>query len=155
MNQSAKERISIAADHAGYEAKERLEALLREWGYEPIDLGTDSPESVDYPEYARAVAEQVSQAQASRGVLVCGSGQGMAMAANRYPGIRAALCFTGEQAELARRHNDANILCLASRMTLPEELESILKVWLETPFEGGRHERRIRKIDHQEAGKEC
>ena len=139
--------LLLAADHAGFELKERLKALLERRGVPFEDLGTASAESVDYPDYARKVAEAVSRGDADRGVLVCGTGQGMAMAANRYSRVRAAVPCSEETARLSREHNDSNILALGGR-TLDHALaERMLVVWLETPFAGGRHLRRLEKMD--------
>jgi ribose 5-phosphate isomerase B len=139
--------LLLASDHAGFELKERLKAFLEDRGILANDLGTGSADSVDYPDYARRVAEAVSRGEAERGVLVCGTGQGMAMAANRYPHVRAAVPCSEETARLAREHNDANVLALGGR-TLDHDLaERILVVWLETPFAGGRHGRRLEKLD--------
>ena len=139
--------LLLAADHAGFELKERLKALLEKRGILFEDLGTTSVESVDYPDYARKVAEAVSRGEADRGVLVCGSGQGMAMAANRYARVRAAVPCSEETARLSREHNDSNILALGGR-TLDHALaERMLLAWLETPFAAGRHVRRLEKMD--------
>jgi len=143
--------VLLASDHAGFELKERLKRVLDRLGVPCSDLGTTSPEPVDYPDYAARVASQVSRGVAERGVLICGSGQGMAMTANRYPGVRAALPFNEETARLCREHNDANVLALGARTLDPAVAERILVVWLETPFAGGRHARRVRKIDEQPA----
>ncbi len=142
--------LVVAADHAGFALKERLKRTLDALGIAYEDLGTTSSEPVDYPDYAKLVAEAVSEGRAERGLLVCGSGQGMAMAANRYRGVRAALAFDEDMARLSRLHNDANVLALGERLTDPGEAEQILKVWLETPFEGGRHARRVAKIEPTE-----
>ena len=141
------ERIPIGADHAGFAMKERLVAELKKLGYEPIDLGTNSPDSTDYPDYAHPVAQQVESGQAKRGILLCGTGLGMSYAANRHHGVRAAVAWTPEVAKLAREHNDANVLVLPARFVSDEEGLSILKTWLDTPFEGGRHQRRVAKIE--------
>ncbi|MGH7679924.1 MAG: ribose 5-phosphate isomerase B [Gemmatimonadaceae bacterium] len=143
------EEILIAADHAGFELKQKLEAQLKELGYEVRDFGTNSAESTDYPDYAHPLAKEVSSGHAKRGVLVCGTGLGMSYVANRYPNVRAAVVWSPEIAELARSHNDANVLVLPSRFVDDEQAASILKKWLETPFEGGRHERRVVKIEGQ------
>ena len=143
------EEILIAADHAGFELKEKLEAQLRQLGYDVRDFGTNSAESTDYPDYAHPLAKEVSAGHAKRGVLVCGTGLGMSYVANRYPNVRAAVVWSPEIAELARSHNDANVLVLPSRFVDDEQASSILKKWLETPFEGGRHERRVVKIEAQ------
>jgi len=141
------ERIPIGADHAGYAMKERLVAELKKLGYDPIDLGTNSPDSTDYPDYAHPVAQQVESGEAKRGILLCGTGLGMSYAANRHHGVRAAVAWTPEVAKLAREHNDANVLVLPARFVSDEEGLSILKTWLDTPFEGGRHQRRVAKIE--------
>jgi ribose 5-phosphate isomerase B len=139
--------LLVAADHAGFELKETLKKTLDRLGVPYTDLGTDSTESVDYPDYARKVAEAVSTGAADRGLLVCGTGMGMAIAANRFPRVRAALAWSEETARLSRLHNDANVLTLGGRTQDPATADRILQTWLETPFEGGRHLRRVRKID--------
>jgi ribose 5-phosphate isomerase B len=143
------ERIPIGADHAGFELKERLKAELVRLGYEVDDVGTHSADSVDYPDYAKAVAQRVSTGDARRGILTCGSGLGMSYAANRFPKVRAAVVWTPEIAELSRRHNDANVLVLPARFIEEEQGIEILRRWLDAPFEGGRHERRVAKIEVQ------
>jgi ribose 5-phosphate isomerase B len=139
-------RIAIASDHAGFDEKERLKPVLKELGIEFEDLGTVSPDSVDYPDYARKVGEEVAQGRAEQGLLVCGSGTGMAIAANKVPGVRAAVAWNEETARLARQHNDANVLSLGARTTPAEELPRIVRAWFQTKFEGGRHQRRVDKI---------
>jgi ribose 5-phosphate isomerase B len=139
--------IPVGADHAGYALKERLVSELRRLGYEPLDLGTHSTESTDYPEDAHEVAARVEHHDAERGVLLCGTGLGMAYAANRHPGVRAAVAWSPEVARLAREHNDANVLVLPARFVSPEDGLEILRTWLATEFAGGRHARRIAKID--------
>jgi ribose 5-phosphate isomerase B len=141
------ERIPIGADHAGFELKERLKRELAALGFEPDDVGTHSPESTDYPDYAHVVADAVARGRAGRGVLLCGTGLGMAFAANRHHGVRAAVAWTPEIARLAREHNDANVLVLPARFVGEAEGLEILKTWLTTPFAGGRHARRVAKID--------
>ena len=141
------EVIPIGADHAGYALKERLVSELRRLGYEPLDLGTHSTESTDYPDYAHEVAARVEHHDAERGVLLCGTGLGMSYAANRHPGVRAAVAWTPEVARLAREHNDANVLILPARFVSPEDAVEILRTWLATDFAGGRHARRVAKID--------
>jgi len=143
------ERIPIGADHAGFELKERLKAELKKLGYEPVDVGTNSTASADYPDYAKPVAEEVSAGKVRRGILTCGTGLGMSYAANRFPNVRAAVAWKPEIAELARHHNDANILVLPSRFVTQEEGLEILHRWLDTPYDGGRHDRRIAKIERQ------
>jgi len=143
------ERIPIASDHAGFELKEHLSKALRELGYDVDDIGTHSPASTDYPDYAHPLAEKVERGEVARGVLLCGTGLGMSYAANRHPGVRAAVAWTPEIAELARKHNDANVLVLPARFVSEEDGVKILKTWLETPFEGGRHQKRVDKIEPQ------
>jgi ribose 5-phosphate isomerase B len=139
--------LLIASDHAGFELKEKLKRALDGMSVPYRDLGVASPDPVDYPDQAHALAEEVSRGAADRGLLVCGSGQGMAMAANRHRGVRAALAADEETARLSREHNDANVLALGGRLVDPAKAERILKVWLETPFAGGRHAGRVAKID--------
>jgi ribose 5-phosphate isomerase B len=139
--------LVIASDHAGFELKEKLKRALDGMGVAYRDLGVASADPVDYPDKAHALAEEVSRGAAERGLLVCGSGQGMAMAANRHRGVRAALAADEETARLSREHNDANVLALGGRLIDPARAEKILKVWLETPFAGGRHAARVAKID--------
>jgi len=141
------ERIPIASDHAGFELKEKLKRQLVDLGFEVQDLGTSSPASTDYADFAHPLAEEVSKGEVKRGVLLCGTGLGMAYAANRHPHVRAAVAWTREVAGLARKHNDANVLVLPARFVSDEDGAAILKTWLETPFEGGRHERRVEKIE--------
>ena len=139
-------RIALASDHAGYAEKERLKALLADLGVDFEDLGTGSEESVDYPDYARKVAEQVAQGQVEQGLLVCGSGTGMAITANKVPGVRAAVAWSEETARLARQHNDANVLAIGARTTPPADIPNIVRAWFSTAFEGGRHADRVQKI---------
>lgn len=139
-------RIAIASDHAGYAEKERLKTVLSDLGVEFDDLGTKSEESVDYPDYARAVAEQVADGRVEQGLLVCGSGTGMAITANKVPGVRAAVAWSEEIARLARQHNDANVLAIGARTTPPAEIPNIVRAWFSTEFEGGRHAERVNKI---------
>ena len=140
------ETVAVGADHAGFSLKNKLKDDLVRKGYAVLDLGTNSEESVDYPDFAIAVARAVVDGKASRGVLVCGTGIGMSIAANRLPGVRAALVHCGEEAQLARAHNDANILCLGARMTTEYIAQHCLDVFLNTAFEGGRHARRVGKM---------
>jgi ribose 5-phosphate isomerase B len=148
------EEILIAADHAGFELKEKLEAELKKLGFAVRDLGTDSADSTDYPDYAHPLAKEVSEGRVKRGVLVCGTGLGMSYVANRYPNVRAAVTWSPEVAELARSHNDANVLVLPARFLTDDDALKILRTWLETPFEGGgRHERRVVKIENRGADK--
>ncbi|HAA93775.1 MAG: ribose 5-phosphate isomerase B [Rhodospirillaceae bacterium] len=142
----AEETIVIACDHAGFEMKSALGARLEEMGCEVLDLGTNGPCSVDYPDFAEAVAEALADGKASRGVLVCGTGIGISIAANRHRHVRAALCHSETDARFARAHNDANVLALGARTTGIEVALDCLTVFIETPFEGGRHERRVNKF---------
>jgi ribose 5-phosphate isomerase B len=142
-------RIAIGSDHAGYAYKERIKRYLLERGHEVRDFGTHSQEPADYPVYIRPVAEAVSRGEFERGVVLGGSGNGEAMVANRVRGIRCALCWNAESARLARSHNDANMISLGQRMMPEDTALEIVRVWLETPFDGGRHERRIRMIDER------
>jgi ribose 5-phosphate isomerase B len=144
------EVIPIGSDHAGFQLKERLVEELRSLGYQPLDLGTHSSESTDYPDFAHSVASRVEHRDASRGVLLCGSGLGMSYAANRHPGVRAAVAWTAEVAKLSREHNDANVLILPARFVSEAEGIEILRTWLDTGFAGGRHTRRIEKIDRED-----
>lgn len=141
------ERIPVAADHAGFEMKAAVIAELLRLGYAPDDLGTHSAESTDYPPYAHAVAALVENGAVARGVLLCGTGLGMAYAANRHHGVRAAVVWDVEVARLSREHNDANILVLPSRCVSEPLALEMLRTWLETPFAGGRHARRVAEID--------
>ena len=139
-------RIALASDHAGYTEKERLKTVLNDLGVEFDDLGTASNESVDYPDYARRVAEKVAQGQVEQGLLVCGSGTGMAITANKVPGVRAAVAWSEETARLARQHNDANVLAIGARTTPAGDIPNIVRAWFSTAFEGGRHADRVAKI---------
>lgn len=139
-------KISIGADHAGYEYKQKLIEKLKNEGHEVTDHGTDSPDSVDYPDFAHPVADDVSNKQVELGILICGSANGVAMAANKHANVRAAICWNEELAKLAREHNNANILCLPSRFIAYDLSEKITNNFLSTSFEGGRHERRVKKI---------
>jgi ribose 5-phosphate isomerase B len=141
------EKILIASDHAGFELKEKLERALGELGYDVEDLGTNSAESTDYADYAHPLAQKVSDGEVKRGVLLCGTGLGMSYTANRHPHVRAAVAWSPEIAKLAREHNDANVLVIPARFVSEEMGMSILKTWLDTPFEGGRHARRVEKIE--------
>ena len=144
------EVIPIASDHAGVDLKARLITELRALGFEPLDLGTTGAESVDYPDFAHAVAGRVERHEAQRGVLLCGTGLGMSYAADRHPGVRAAVAWTPEIARLAQEHNDANFLILPARFVSPDDGVRILRSWLETEFAGGRHSGRVAKIDQEQ-----
>ncbi|MHC4248834.1 MAG: ribose 5-phosphate isomerase B [Planctomycetota bacterium] len=140
-------KIAVGSDHAGFALKEHVRAHVEAAGHDVADVGTFSAESVDYPDFAAKVALAVVRGEAERGILVCGTGLGVSMTANRFRGVRAAPC-TGEfAAEMTRRHNDANVLCLGGRLVTKELAERIVDVFLSTPFEGGRHARRVAKID--------
>lgn len=143
-------KIGIGSDHAGYRYKERIKDWLAERGHEVEDFGTHSTASVDYPLYIRPVAEAVASGACERGIVLGGSGNGEAMVANRVHGVRCALAWNVESARLARAHNDANVLSIGERLIPWELVEEILETWLTTPFDGGRHERRIRLIDGHE-----
>jgi ribose 5-phosphate isomerase B len=139
--------IIIGSDHAAYEKKEEVKKILHDMNIEVVDMGTDSCEhSVDYPDIAQQVAGEISKGTYSGGILLCGSGIGMSIAANKFPSVRAALCYSKEAARLSRAHNNANILVLPGRLPLEDKLEDILTAWLETKFEEGRHARRLEKI---------
>jgi len=138
--------VAIAADHAGFELKSELSAELAAMGFEVLDLGTTGPDSVDYPDFANALAREMEDGEPARGLLICGSGIGMSIAANRHPSIRAALCHDEISARLARQHNDANVLVLPGRFIDAESAKKCLRAFLETGFEGGRHARRVAKL---------
>lgn len=138
--------IAIGADHGGFELKEQLKNYLRDWGYRVLDQGTDSTAAVDYPDFAEAVALAVARGDAQLGIVLDTAGIGSAIAANKVPGARAALCYDRATARNSREHNDANILSLGARLISPEAAREIVAVWLQTPFAGGRHERRVDKI---------
>ena len=140
-------KLAIGSDHAALPLKNRLRDQLRDWGHAVEDLGTHSADSVDYSDFAHAVATAVQGGSVERGVLVCGTGLGMSMAANRHRGVRAALCDNDFSARMARLHNDANVLCMGARVVAPEYALEILRVFLDTPYEGTRHVRRVAKIE--------
>ena len=141
------DKIAIGADHAGYEEKEQVKKALATLGVEFTDMGTDSSESVDYPDFAKKVANAVADGSCDQGILLCGSGTGMAIAANKIPGVRAAVAWTPEIARLAREHNDANVLSIPARFLSDEDAAQIVKAFLDAKFEGGRHQRRVEKIE--------
>jgi ribose 5-phosphate isomerase B len=143
-------KIALAADHAGFEEKEKIKKTLDEIGIEYDDLGTDSAESVDYPDYAEKVADAISRGEYEQGLLVCGSGTGMAIAANKVKGVRAAVAWNEDIARLAREHNDANVLSLPARFVPEQESAKIVKAFFAAGFEGGRHGRRVDKISEIE-----
>ena len=144
-------RIALASDHAGFAEKERLKPLLSDLGIEFEDFGTTSEQSVDYPDYAALVAHAVADGRVQQGVLVCGSGTGMAITANKVPGVRAAVAWSDEIARLARQHNDANVLAIGARTTPISEIPKIVRAWFSTDFEGGRHADRVQKITNVES----
>jgi ribose 5-phosphate isomerase B len=139
-------RIAVGCDHRGFDVKRRVIPLLQQSGHEVIDLGTCNEGSADYPDYAFEVALAVSARRVERGILICGTGIGMCIAANKVPAVRAALCHDSITAEMSRRHNDANILCLSADLLGDELIDRMIRIWLETEFEGGRHARRVEKI---------
>ncbi|HXG87115.1 MAG TPA: ribose 5-phosphate isomerase B [Vicinamibacterales bacterium] len=145
-------RVALGADHAGFELKDALKRVLDDLQVDYTDLGTQSAASVDYPDYARAVAEGVADGRFDRGILVCGSGIGMSIAANKVRGVRAAVVTDPEAARLSRQHNDANVVALGARMTSPERAAEIVRAFLQTDFDGGRHAGRVDKIRQMEIG---
>ena len=145
-------RIAVGADHAGFATKEEVKRWLQDWGYEVDDVGTQGSEPVDYPAYAARVASRVNSGVDALGVLVCGSGIGVCIAANKVPGIRAAYATDTYSAKMARAHNDANVLCLGARVTGPELMRELLAGFLASSFEGGRHQRRVDQITEIEKG---
>lgn len=147
MQTLSKLRIAIGSDHAGFKLKEKIKGFLDELGYQYKDYGTDSEESVDYPDFAAKVAEVVSKGEFDRGILVCGTGIGMSIAANKFPNVRATLCYDTTTARLSREHNDANVLTLGGRLTDEKTAKEIVGIWLKTEFLGERHARRVDKIN--------
>jgi len=139
-------KIAIGSDHRGFEAKRRVVAFLRQLGHEVTDVGAEGPQSVDYPDYAFQVANRVSKSEVERGILICGTSIGMCIAANKVKGVRAAPCHDSITAEMSRRHNDANVLCLSADLLGGDLIDRMVRIWLETDFEGGRHARRVEKI---------
>ncbi|RJQ54557.1 MAG: ribose 5-phosphate isomerase B [Actinobacteria bacterium] len=148
-------KVCIGADHAGFELKEHLLARLKARGIEAIDVGTHSTDAVDYPDFGAEVARRVSAGECERGILICGAGIGMSMVANKFPGVRAALVGDEYAARMSRRHNDANVLVMGARVIEPASAGKLTEVWLDTEFEGGRHERRVRKIAEIEESIHC
>jgi ribose 5-phosphate isomerase B len=145
-------KIAIGSDHRGVEAKKRIVPLLKQLGHEVADMGPDTSDSVDYPDYALRVAQAVGEKQVDRGILICGTGIGMCIAANKVKGVRAAPCHDSITAEMSRRHNDANILCLSADLLGADLMERMVRIWLATEFEAGRHARRVDKITRYEDG---
>lgn len=144
-------KIAIASDHRGVRVKEQILAHLAEMGHEAVDHGPHSSDSVDYPDFAALVADDVSQARVDRGILICGTGMGMCIAANKFAGVRAVTCHDDFTAEISRRHNNANVMCLSADMLGDRLLARIVEIWLNTEFEGGRHGRRVDKITQIES----
>ena len=145
-------RVSMGSDHAGYRLKEELKTFLQNEGHEVLDLGTDSEETVDYPDFCAAAAREVIDGRADRAIVLGGSGQGEQLAANKVRGTRAALCNDMHLAQISRRHNDANVLAMGGRIVATELAKEIVKLWLATPFDGGRHARRLEQIAEIERG---
>lgn len=141
-------RLGIGSDHAGFELKESILAFLKEKGFNVKNFGTYTADSVDYPDYVHPLAAEVQTNKLDMGILICGSGQGVCMTANKYPGVRAALVWSNEIAGLTRQHNDANVICLPARFVTEELAKEMVSTFLDTPFEGGRHQRRVEKISH-------
>ena len=144
--EESKKKIALGADHAGFELKEQIAEFLKEKGYEIEDFGAYSADSIDYPDPAYSTAKSVSEHSSDEGILICGTGIGMSMVANKLPGIRAALCYSIETARLSKEHNNANLLCLGARVKHSDTIEAIVEEWLNAKFEEGRHERRVDKI---------
>ncbi len=148
-------KIAVGSDHRGYDAKRRIVALLPQLGHEVLDFGAPGSDSVDYADFAFPVAEAVGSGRVDRGILICGTGIGMCIAANKVRGVRAAPCHDSITAEMSRRHNDANVLCLSADLLGEELIERMVRIWLETEFEGGRHGRRVDKIARFEQPREA
>lgn len=144
-------KVSLGSDHRGVHIKSRLIRALMQNGYDTIDAGTNSETAVDYPDFAEQVAQQVSSGEADRGILICGTGIGMAIVANKFPGVRAAPCYDEVMVEMSRRHNDVNVLCLPGDLIGERPVDDLVLMWLRTEFEGGRHAQRIEKISALEA----
>jgi len=148
-------RIAIGCDHAGVSLKNEILPVLKQLGIEWKDFGTDNEKSVDYPDFGEKVSEEVSKGNFERGILICGTGIGMSIVANKFPGVRAALCHESYSAKMSRLHNDANLLVLPGRIIDVDTAREIVKIWFTTPFEGGRHQRRLDKIKAIEARLKC
>lgn len=146
--------IAVASDHRGFNLKARIIDKLANLGHEAVDLGPDIEESVDYPDFAIKVSEAVAQGKFDRGILICGTGMGMCIAANKFQGIRATACHDEVTAEMSRRHNDANVLCLSAELLGEQLVDRMIDIWMQTEFEGGRHARRLQKISDFEASQE-
>jgi ribose 5-phosphate isomerase B len=139
-------RIAIGTDHRGFSLRAKLVDLLHQLGHEVVDIGTFTPDAIDYPDIAAQVADKVSRGEVERGILVCGTGLGMCIAANKFPGVRATPCHDDITAELSRRHNDSNVLCLSADLLGERLIDRMIEIWLAAPFDGGRHQRRVQKI---------
>jgi len=148
-------RIAVASDHRGYQVKAKILTQIVELGHEAVDFGPDNPESVDYPDFAAMVASAVSRKQVDRGILICGTGMGMSIVANKFCGVRAVPCHDDLTAEMSRRHNDANVLCLSADLLGERLVTRMVELWLTTEFEGGRHARRLEKISQFEYQNGC
>jgi ribose 5-phosphate isomerase B len=149
-------KVAIASDHRGYHLKEKVFSLLKAKGHDVSDDGPATDESVDYPDFAALVAKKVSCGEVDRGILICGTGIGMAIAANKFPRVRAGACVDEVSAELSRRHNDLNVLCLSGDLLSSRSTERLVSIWMDTDFEGGRHKRRLDKIlQLEQASHEC
>jgi ribose 5-phosphate isomerase B len=148
-------KIGVASDHRGYQVKSKILGQIAELGHEPVDMGPESGESVDYPDYAVSVAAAVSRGEIDRGVLICGTGMGMCIVANKFCGVRAVPCHDDLTAEMSRRHNDANVLCLSADLLGERLVSRMVELWLTTEFEGGRHARRLEKIAQVEQQNGC
>lgn len=148
-------KIAVGSDHRGFALKSRLVQLLREAGHEVEDVGTCESQQVDYTDFAEVVSRRVSQGEADRGILICGTGIGMAITANKFPGVRAAIAHDVLTAEMCRRHNDVNVLCLSGDMLGERPIDDMISIWINTPFEGGRHARRLDKIRVIEQSFQC
>ncbi len=148
-------KVALGSDHRGFEAKQRIAAVLRGWGHEVIDVGTRGLDSCDYPDFAFQAAKLVGEKEVERGILICGTGIGMSIAANKGGGFRAAPCHDSITAEMSRRHNDANVLCLSADLLGEELIERMVKIWIESAFEGTRHQRRVDKIQKFEQEHLC
>lgn len=145
-------KVALGSDHRGFDVKRRILSVLQQLGHEALDLGPTGTDSVDYPDFAFLVAQTVSEGKADRGILICGTGIGMCIAANKVKGIRAAPCHDSITAEMSRRHNDANVLCLSADLLGEDLIDRMVRIWLETEFEAGRHARRVDKIVKREEG---
>ncbi len=148
-------KVALASDHRGFAAKEQLKAILAEAGHSVVDFGCDGPASCDYPDTAISGARSIASGESERGIFLCGTGIGMSMAANKVKGVRAALCHDELTAEMSRRHNDANVLCLPADLLGEKLIHRLVEVWLQTDYEGGRHERRLEKIRAFENNGQC